>query len=256
MPIKSFLARRGARRGISRRKGKTHITSRVVIRKPVSWRMRVIWGTLIAIAVGMAGAGLFVTGQYSAGYASIDSAFRLRNLETDNGQLRARAAELSDLLASTTTQLRIEQGARNSMAGQIAKLENERNRLTRDLALFENLFPSNGEDGRPTIRGFQVEPATPSGSPGAWRYRLLIMRPGRTQDTFTGEIQLQVRYRQDGREMLAASQETGKVSDRLQFERYQRIEGHFQLPAGAKLLGATARVVENGRPVAESVFQP
>lgn len=255
MPIKSFLARRNARRGVFRHKGKTHIASRVVIRKPVSWQKRLLWGSLIVVGAGLTGIGLFVAGQYSAGYASIDSTLRLRTLQADNARFQARIDELSGQLESTTTQLRIEQGARHSMDSQIVKLEEERNRLARDLALFDNLFPSSN-DGQPTIRGFRIEPVGASGSPGAWRYRLLIMRPGRDQDTFVGDIQLQVRYRLDGHDQVARTPETGKISERVEFTRYQRVEGHFQAPAGAKLLGAVARVVENGKFVAESVYQP
>lgn len=251
MPIKSFLARRAARR--FGRRPRHHVASRVVIRKPVSLRTRLLWGGLIAIAVIAAGAGLFLAGQYSAGYASVTSLLRQRELTDENHRLRAQTAELSDTLATITTQLRIEQGARKSMEGQIARLDEERNRLSRDLAVFENLFPSNGEPGQPSIRGFQVEQA---GTPGAWRYRLLLMRPGKPDGSFAGEIRLQVSYRQDGRDVAAQTREAGKVEEAVRFERYQRIEGEFQAPAGAKLLGASARLMENGRPVAESTYRP
>jgi hypothetical protein len=256
MPIKSFLARRAARRGVFRRKGKTQIAARVVIRKPASWRKRVLWGAFLTVVAGLVGVGLFVAGQYSAGHDSFNTLRRLAALETENASLRGKNAELSTALETVTTQLRIDQGARASMEGQIVKLEDERNRLNRDLALFDNLFPSNDAVGRPTIRGFRVEPAATTGNPSSWRYRILIMRPGQTRDTFIGEVQLQVRYRLDGREILARTPESGKLVQRLEFQRYQRVEGHFQPPPGAKLLGAVARVVDNGRLVAESVYRP
>lgn len=256
MPIKSFLAHRASRRSALHRKGKTHIGTRVVIKKPLSWQKRLLWGGLIAVAAILAGVGLFLAGQYSAGYASIDSALALRALKNENGRLRADAEALSERLEATTTQLHIEQGARKSMDAQIVKLETERNRLNRDLALFDNLIPSNGDDDRPSIRGFSIEPAGVPDNPRAWRYRLLIMRPGKALDSFVGDIRLQVRYSLDGREILAATAATGKIEAPLEFTRYQRIEGQFQAPAGAKLLGAVARVMENGKPVAESIHQP
>lgn len=255
MPIKSFLSRRSGRRGGFYRRGKSPLTARVVIRKPVSWGRRLLWGGLALVAAVLAGAGLFIAGQYSAGYASVGSALELRALNEENGQLQDRIAELSDTFASTTTQLHIEQGARKTMEGQMLKLEEERNRLSRDLALFDNLFPSGG-DGLPTIRGFRIEPVGTAGSPGAWRYRLLIMRAGKNQGGFAGDVQVQVRYRLDGHDILARTPESGNISEHVEFDRYQRVEGHFQAPNGAKLLGAIARVVENGRPVAESVYQP
>ncbi|MDD4881913.1 MAG: hypothetical protein PHR30_04460 [Gallionellaceae bacterium] len=256
MPIKSFLARRRARRGDLRHKAKTHIASRVVIKKPVSWQRRLLWGGLIAVVAVLAGAGLFVAGQYTAGYDSLSTGRRMATLEQANSGLRTQNEELSTTLKTTTTQLHIEQGARQSMASQIVKLEDERSRLNRDLALFDNLFPSSDSDGQPSIRGFRIEPASAAGNPGSWRYRILIMRPGKARDSFVGDAQLQVRYRLDGHDIVARTPETGNISEHLEFQRYQRVEGHFQAPAGAKLLGATARVMDNGRLVAESIYRP
>lgn len=255
MPIKSFFRRRGGLRGGLGPHGRSHITSRLVISKPVSLRKRLLWGGLAALVAALAGAGLFLAGQYSAGFSSLDSALRLRALMEENEGLRKRVVELSDNLASITTQLRIDQGARATLEAQMLKLEEDRNRLSRDLALFENLFPSSGVEGQPTIRGFRIEPASTTGNPGDLRYRLLIMRSART-GSFSGDVQVQVRYRQDGREVLAQTPDTGRVQERIEFDRYQRMEGRFQAPQGAKLLGAVARVMENGRPVAESTFQP
>ncbi|MFA5082338.1 MAG: DUF6776 family protein [Hydrogenophilaceae bacterium] len=256
MPIKSFLARRSARRGLLRRKVKNQIASRVVIRKPVSWQRRLFWGGLITAGTLLAGGGLFMAGQYSAGYDSFGSVRHIAALTEANAGLRTQNEELSTALKTTTTQLHIEQGARQAMAGQIVKLEEDRSRLNRDLALFDNLFPSSDSDGKPSIRGFRIEPASSAGNPGSWRYRILIMRPGKARDSFVGDALLQVRYRLDGHDIVARTPETGNISEHLEFQRYQRVEGHFQLPSGAKLLGATARVMDNGRLVAESIYRP
>lgn len=256
MPFQSFIAHRVGRRSLFTRKTRSQLTSRVVISKPVSWQRRLLWAGLAAIVAIPAGIALFVAGQYSAGYHSLSTSSRLAELERENTELHGRNDELTVALSTATTQLAIEQGAHKSMESQVLKLEDERNRLSRDLALFDNLFPSAGDDAQATIRGFRVEPASTSGKPGAWRYRLLIMRSGKSGGRFTGDFQLQVRYRQDGQERLAQSTAAGKISERLEFERYQRIEGQFQVPDGAKLLGAVAHVLENGKLIAESIYRP
>lgn len=256
MPIKSFFARHAARRSFFPRMRRSQLPSRMVIRKPLSWQRRALLGALIAGVALVAGGGLFLAGQYSAGYNGPTSSRRIAELERDNADLRARNGELTANLNSATTQLNIELGAHKSMEAQILKLEDERNRLSRDLALFDNLFPNTGADGQATIRGFRVEPASTAGNPAAWRYRLLIMRAGRTRGSFTGEAQLQVRYRIGGQERLADTPASGMITEPLEFERYQRIEGQFQAPTGAKLLGAVARVMENGKLVAESIYRP
>jgi hypothetical protein len=251
MPIKTILAHRDARRNARRWGSKTQLTSKLVIRKPVSPRTRLLWSGLIGLAIGLLGVGLFVAGQYSVGFDSLGVKLNLRDLKSENETLTQRNAELTSAIDTVSTQLRIEQGARQAMEKQLAQLQDDRERLQRDLALFDNLFPSKGVDGRPDIRVFQIEPD------GAdWRYRLLIMRPGKGDDNFKGEFQLQVRYRIDGREVAAQSAAEGKLAETLFFQRYQRLEGRFQAPSGAKMLGATARVVENGKSVAESVYRP
>jgi hypothetical protein len=251
MPIKTILARRDARRNARRWGSKTQLTSKLVIRKPVSPRTRLFWSGLIGLAAGLLGVGLFVAGQYSVGFDSLGVKLNLRDLKSENETLTQRNSELTSAIGTVSTQLRIEQGARQAMEKQLAQLQDDRERLQRDLALFDNLFPSKGVDGRPDIRVFQIEPD----GPDAWRYRLLIMRPGKEETDFKGEFRMEARYRLDGRELVARSAAEGKLAETLFFQRYQRLEGRFQAPAGAKLLGATARVVENGKSVAESAYR-
>lgn len=253
MPIKSFLTGSSLRRGRSGR-GKA-IAPHVVISKPESWSSRVLLASVMAVLAMSLGIGLFFAGQYSAGYAVLQSNSRIRDLAQENSQLRTQVKGLSDSLAATATQLHIEQGARQSMESQLSKLEEERDRLTRDLTLFENLFPSNESSDQPNIRGFRIEPAS-TANPDEWRYRLLIMRPGNHPKDFVGEMQLETRYQANGKVVQANSRESGQVRETLKFDRYQRMEGHFKTPPGTKLLGALVRVVENGRPIAESTYQP
>lgn len=264
MPIKSFLSRRSLSRAAAKRekphpagrRSPTHLTSRVVIRKPVSWRHRALWGLGLTLLAVLAGYGLYAAGQFSAGYNRFQTGEQIDRLRTENADLRQRGEQLDAALKHTTMQLLVEQGARQTLEAQVRRLEGDLGRVNEDVALFENLFPSDGPDGRPAIRGFRVEPIAATGKPSAWRYRVLVMRGGQPREDFSGEFQLQVRYRLEGREVLAPSSETGRIAKPLVFQRYQRIEGQFQAPAGAMLLGALVRVVENGKSVAEYVYRP
>jgi hypothetical protein len=259
MPIKRFLARAAARRDKSkplRRRSHTTIASHVVIRRPVTWQRRLLLWLVLAVAAGSVGIGLFIFGQWSAGFNSLQSASRIYDLKTESARLKDMNAKLSDAYNVASTQLAIERGARGSLEKQIGKLEEERNQLSRDLALFENLFPASGQDSQPTIRSFRIEPVSSPGAPASWQYRILVMQGGQTQVEFKGMFQLQVRYRQNGQEFTARSIDNGNITEPLAFQRYRRIEGRFQPPAGAVMLGATARVMQNGRPVAESAFHP
>jgi hypothetical protein len=259
MPIKHFLARTAARRDKHRslrRRGQTAIASRVVISRPASWRRRLLLGSLLVLAAGATGFGLYIAGQSSAGYDSLHSAGRIRDLAAENDRLEARNAKLAVAYNATVTQLDIERGARKTLENQVHKLEDERSQLSRDLALFDNLFPTAKQNNLPAIRSFRIEPVVASATPATWRYRVLVMRDPQAQGSFVGEFRLLVNYRMNGREIPAQTPATGQVSEALQFQHYRRVEGRFQVPPGAVMLGATARVMDNGKLIAESAFRP
>lgn len=257
MPIKRFIARTRSgwdKRRPSRRHAPAALASQVVIRKPMSRRRLLLLAALLALAVGAAGFGLFRAGQLSAGYDAARSIDRIQDLAAGNTLLQEQNAKLQVDYNRAATQLGIERGARQTMEAQIHKLEDEHSQLEQDLALFDNLFPTGKQDNLPAIRSFRVESL--AGTPNTWRYRVLVMRGGRAKGDFSGNFQLQVRYRLDGRETLARTPETGNVLQPLQFQRFRRIEGRFHIPPGGVILGAVAQVVENGTLVAESVFHP
>jgi hypothetical protein len=253
MAFKRFSARADKTRP---RRLRHPVAAPVVIRHSVSARRRVLTWTLMAMLALALGLALFIAGRISAGDKRL-----LGNLQGDGlagqiGQMKSDNARLTEAYNKAATQLEIERGARKTLEAQVGRLEDERDRLNRDLALFDNLFPTDGQSSLPTIRSFRIEPVMSSGTPSTWRYRALVMRGGKSTDNFKGQFRLQVRYRLDGQEVQATSEANGRSSQTIELQRYRRIEGHFQSPAGATLLGATAQVMQNGRPVAESRFKP
>ncbi len=264
MPIKSFLARRvqaqasnvrpPGRRG--RAKLAANMAPRVVIGRPPSWRRRVLWIGVALLLASAGGFGLYIAGQRSAGHDRFEALETIAHLRDENAALKAQHAQISQSLDHASSQLRIELAARQGLEGQVRRMEEERGRLSQDLALFENLFPVNSTDGVPAIRGFRIEPVEIGGPSSAWRYRVLVMRGGQPKDDFRGEFRLSARFRVGNRDIDAVAPENGQVATSLQFRTYQRIEGRFQAPQGAKLLGAKARVEENGKLVSESAFRP
>lgn len=253
MPFKPFSARSDKTRP---RRLRHPVASPVVIRHTVSARRRMLAWTLTALLVLAAGLALFIAGRISAGDNRMLGKLRGDDLAGQIGQLKSENTRLTEAYNKAATQLAIERGARKTLEAQVGRLEDERDRLNRDLALFDNLFPTDGQSSLPTIRSFRIEPVMSSGTPSTWRYRALVMRGGKSADSFKGQFRLQVRYRLDGREIQADSEQNGRSSQDIELQRYRRIEGHFQSPPGATLLGATAQVMQNGKPVAESRFKP
>ena len=253
MPVKRFLARVGKARS---RRLRHSAAAPVVIRHPVStWRRMVILvgSGLLALVLG---AGLFLAGQISVGDDRFLKLGRIKDLASEVDRLKSENARLTEAYNSTSTQLEIERGARKPLESQVGHLEDERNRLNRDLALFDNLFPADAGSSQPSIRSFRVEPIIASGSPSAWRFRALVMRGGKAKDSFKGMFRLQVRYRLNGREIMADTPESGRITEPIELQRYRRVEGHFRSPPGATLLGATAQVMQNERLITELKFHP
>ena len=215
-----------------------------------------VWGVLAAVAFCVAGVGLYLAGQMSAGYDGILSSTHIHELKTENARLQEQYDQLRTEYDSVSTRLGIQRGESKAMAAQIHKLEDQRARLRQDLALFDNLFPEGKHDNVPSIRSIRIDPMIAGSNPSAWPYRALVMRGAQARGVFSGDFRLQVRYRIQGRETLARTPRTGDVTLPLRFIHYRRIEGTFQSPPGAVMLGAVAQVVENGTLVAESVFNP
>jgi len=108
---------------------------------------------------------------------------------------------------ASESKLQIERSAQTQLGRQVKALEDENARLKEDLAFFENLIPSEHRDNTLLINRFRVDPGA---LPGEFRYRLLLLRGGRRDKPFQGNLQLLVTLQQAAKMLLSRSRKKGK----------------------------------------------
>jgi len=139
----------------------------------------------------------------------------------------------------------MERAAHKQLAAQVQSLAAENARLEEDLAFFDDLLPSGPVSEGVSIRRLKIELLPPN----QLRYRLLIMRRGNNAQNFSGSLSLSLSVMQSGKPVVLAFPGKDDKAEpfRLEFRRYQRIEGILTLPEGVQVKNAQARVLENGK---------
>ncbi|MEB2320695.1 MAG: hypothetical protein OZ935_18785 [Pseudomonadota bacterium] len=178
--------------------------------------------------------------------------YRVDALEAENAEVRAEAARLQAQVDAAESRIQIEKTTAGQLAAQVRGAETENARLKSDLIYLESLLPSMGGNEPMQIRGLQIMPDV---VPNQVRWRAMLVVGGRKAREFSGHLQLVVRYELDRK---AASLVVPKDSDgaaaagmEISFERYRRVEGQVDLPAGAVLKSIQLRVLKGSSVQAE-----
>ncbi len=151
-------------------------------------------------------------------------------------QLRAQASGGESALA-------IERAAQSQLLQKVELLEKENAALKEDLRFFERLLSASDSGGALRIEGFSVTLE----SPQRYRYRMFIVFNADKQNPdFKGRLQLAVTYFHEGNvSQLVLPAATSSGSEYLlNIRHFSRREGGFELPVGAQLRGAEARILQ------------
>ncbi len=222
---------------------------RLAIRTHVAWYWRVL--SVIAVAsVSMAAAAwIYDAGRQIAGYHTNESGGEIQSLRNYVMELDAELTKLRSLAGTGESSLQIERATRMQLARQIRILESENAALREDLAFFEGLMPGAEpvDDAPVRIDRLRIEPV---GVDGEYRYRMLVVNNGgRQAKELKGNLQLQVKVRHDGKDvMINVPPFEGSESHLFRFEikHFHRLEGVFSVPVGANVLSVEARVMQDG----------
>jgi hypothetical protein len=190
-------------------------------------------------------------GRSLAGFHSSQAAAEQSRLESELARLQDENA-LRNQLATAERQMQIEVSTQGNLAGQLKNLSDETALLKEDLAFFQTLMTSGGNEGPGvTINRFRVRP---DALPGEYRYQLLIVQSRSRSKEFQGRLQLVVDLVQDGVSQILLLPRNGEKSDpySLSFKFYHRVEGGFTVPPDAKVTRVQVRVLENGVDVPRS----
>lgn len=226
----------------------------VTVRSQLPWPLRAVLGFVVLAAAAAAGVAIY---EYGRNFAGPDRKELQAEIERLQSSLRETVADRDRYAALATAheaQLKVERAAQEQLAGQVATLESESNRLKEDLAFFESLLPAGTGGKGVVIRSFRVQQ---EGEPNQMRYRLLVQQSGKPERDFVGTVQLQVNFMQGPRSFVLSVPGPGAPADKLlhlSFRHYQRIEGFFVLPQGAVARSVLVKILADGQTQTEQTF--
>jgi len=209
----------------------------VVVRRHISWRWYFVATVLFLLLVVSTVWFFLQRGEVVSIGGEID-ALRLK--------VRAMDDELLLLRSTAGTEQNItmmERSAQNQLLDRMKALEAENAMLKEDILLFERLIPISGEEAVVRIESFRLTKEAES----RFRYRLLVaFQPGRQVPDFKGRLQLVLVYRVGEKEIqLILPDKKNETSDfAIDTKHFWRREGVFELPIGAQLVRAEARILQ------------
>lgn len=207
----------------------------MAIRSPLAWPLR--WA-LVALMLGFSGALALWAFETGKGWAGLDrqALQDLKLLRREVVLLRDELDEAQGIANTADSLLTAEKAAQQKLLEQMRRLEAENRGLRDDLGFFENLLPA-GMNEVASIRGLQAEVLSET----QLRWQALVLQPGKSQQGFSGTLELSFSGTSAGKEWTA-SLPAGPQA--LQFRQYRRVEGLLPLPPQTVVKSITAKVME------------
>jgi hypothetical protein len=218
---------------------------RLTVSPHVAWYWRALAILAVSTLLLILGAWMYDAGRQFAGYDSTAAENELATLRARVVTLEGELASLRGANASSESRVQIEKSAQAQLAKQLKTVQEENARLREDLAFFENLAQTAGED-KLAVSGFKVEPDL---VPGEYRYRVLVTLGGRKAREFSGRMQLVVDMQLEGRDvtlMVPPEEKSDDAAYRFRFKRFYRAEGSFHVDPKAKVRSVQVRLFEQG----------
>lgn len=209
----------------------------VVVRRHVSWHWYFVAAALFCVFVGAV--IWFIVPRSDVGFVDAELEtlrFRLRALDDELLLLRSTAGTEQNLAL-------LAHSAQRQLLDRLRALEAENASLKEDMLLFERLIPLPGEEAVVRIEHFRLSKDAET----RYRYRLLIgFQPGKQTPEFKGRLQLALVYRVGEKDIQVTLPD--KKSETVDFsvgtKHFWRKEGVVELPVGAQLVRAEARVLQ------------
>lgn len=220
---------------------------RVAVRTHIPWYWRgLAVVSVLSISIALAG-WIYDAGRKIAGFDRHETEQEMTLLRNRVEELQQEVRGLRALANASESNVQIERTTQQQLVSQVKMLELENGRLKEDLAFFENLAAAEGREAGFTINRLRVEP---NGAPGRYRYRLLAAAQGGKKDReFRGSVQLVISMQREGKGammILPEQNDPARQQYNINFKHFQRVEGVFQIPMGARILSVEARLIQDG----------
>jgi hypothetical protein len=223
----------------------------VAVRTHTPGHWWLIGGVFALLLLAGLGRWAYDQGGRAAGFDRGSSEQRIATLQAQLDDLQKNVGHWRSLADVGESRLQIEQAAQQQLTRQVQGLEGDNARLKDELALFENLARTEGQATGLSIQRLRAEADAVAAQ--HYRYHLLAVMAGaaREQKEFKGELQLLIRMRQQGQDVMmtlpVAPQPAKDVTQyHVSFKYFRRIDGEFTVPSGARVVSLEARLLQNG----------
>lgn len=223
---------------------------RLAIRQHWPWPVRMF----ILLLILLAGLGLALLAYERMRQSmGIEQQLRgeLQNVQTQLAELQSQSADAELTMPQNGAVMPVvpplalaNQTTIDMLSQQIRDLQAENQTLKDELGFFEYLLPLQGS-GSVSIRSFQVNDFSLAASQREVQWQLLVMQPRRDAAAFSGRLQLQLKGTRNGNPW--ESTWPSREGQKLEFSRFQRLEGKATIPDGVRLTAVTARVLQAGK---------
>jgi len=223
---------------------------RMAVRTHLPWWSRgALVATLLVIIAGMWWWG-FDFGQIFSGFIRKEIEQKLVTLEADATKNRSEATELRARNSSLESEFSMNRGNQEALSKQATELAGENAQLKEELAFLQKLVSDSSKNIGLQIQRMTVEPD----GEDMWRYSVLVVRGGSPKDEFAGTVVLHATLApgSDGgttpKVLVLPDDDPAAASTlTLRFKYYQRVEGRFRVPPGARVTAVAARAYEAGQ---------
>ncbi len=213
------------------------------------WSRGALLAVLLAIIAGMWWWG-FDFGQIFGGFNRKEIERQLVTLETDVAKYKNEATDLRARLSVLESEQSMNRGTQEALTRQATELAGENAQLKEELAFLQKLVSDSSKTVGLQIQRLTVEPD----GEDMWRYSILVVRGGSPKDEFAGNVVLQASLAPAAgggpapKSILLPDDDATTASAlTLKFKYYQRVEGRFRVPVGARVTALSVRAYEVGQ---------
>lgn len=190
---------------------------RVSVRSQQPWYWQWFIAILLILFGYLAGYWQFTGGDYIGLINSVN------NLLKDNQTLEAKTVYRE-------RQLQVERAAQQSLAQELAALQDESIQLKEEVAFYRGILNESSPTGKLKLHSFKVNKGK---VPNQYDYHVLLIQSGRHDKMAEGRLELKLVALKDGKQVSQTLNNGLKAIEPIavNFKYYQRIDGSFTLPA-------------------------
>jgi hypothetical protein len=205
---------------------------RVAVRSQQPWYWQWLVAILLVLFGYLAGYWQFTGGDYVGLIKSVNSLLR------DNQTLEAKTVYRE-------RQLQVERAAQQSLADELAALQDESMLLKEEVAFYRGILNENSATGELKLHSFKLNKGK---VPNQYDYHVLLIQSGRHDKMAEGSMELKLVALKDGEQVFQPLSDglTAIGPIKINFKYYQRIDGSFTLPADVGAPSVTLSVIERG----------